>query len=401
MNKPRILITRSNPIAPDPRVEKTARTLCVAGYPVTLLGWDRTGLSPAVHQEENGIRIFRLPVHAEFGKGLGNLPNLLRWQIRLFRWLVAHRREYDIIHACDFDTVLPALLCKRLWGKRVIYDIFDFYADHLRATPTSLKRLIRWGDLKAIGWADALILVDDSRWEQIAGAQPKRSAVIYNSPEEPSFLLGQAEKPEMQDGLYTASEAGTPASMRPAAKLRLAYIGLLQVERGLLEILDVLGRHPEWSLDLAGFGGDEEQILAIARALPNVNWHGRVPYPQALELSRNADILFATYDPSISNHRYSSPNKVFEAMLLGKPVLVARNTNMDRMIEEAGCGLVVDYGDVPSLEKALTRLQKDEELRRHLGSRARAAYETRYSWAAMQARLLKLYDEVTGSRSIK
>jgi hypothetical protein len=65
-------------------------------------------------------------------------------------------------------------------------DIFDFYADHLRATPAPLKRLIRAVDLKAIGWADALILADDARLQQVRGSRPKRVEIVYNTPQDVS-----------------------------------------------------------------------------------------------------------------------------------------------------------------------------------------------------------------------
>jgi glycosyltransferase involved in cell wall biosynthesis len=225
--------------------------------------------------------------------------------------------------------------------------------------------------------ADALILADDSRWDQIQGAKPKCSAVIYNIPSEIPITLTNSQQPPN------------------ANQLRLAYVGLLQVERGLTQMLEVLKGHPEWSLDLAGFGGDEEQILALATTLPNVTWHGRVGYEKALQLSQNADILFATYDPAIPNHRYSSPNKVFEAMLLGKPIIVARETNMDRIIQQSDCGLVVEYGNIAALESVLIQLQNDVELRRRLGHNARLAYEGQYNWTDMEARLGKLYQEIT------
>jgi glycosyltransferase involved in cell wall biosynthesis len=176
--------------------------------------------------------------------------------------------------------------------------------------------------------------------------------------------------------------------------LRLAYIGLLQVERGLLQMLTVLRNHPEWHLDLAGFGGDEDIILNASASLSNVNWHGRVSYQQALQLSAAADVLFATYDPAIPNHKYSSPNKIFEAMMLGKPIIVAEGTNMDRMISDADCGYIVPYGDIPSLEKALQSLASNPELVRKLGVNARQAYETRYHWSLMSQRLTQLYDKV-------
>jgi len=381
--KQRLVICRSNPIAPDPRVEKEARTLSQAGYAVTLVGWDRSASLPR-EDELDRMRMIRLPIRAEYASGMRNLPDLLRWQLSLLRWLIHHRHDYDLIHACDFDTILPALLCRRLYRKKVIYDIFDFYADHLRLTPEFIKQTIRAVDLRAIDRADAVILVDDSRWEQIHGSRPQHSAIIYNSPEDIPF---SAER----------GQAITPDQARPhGSGLHIVYIGLLQVERGLFELVTVLRQHPDWSLDLAGFGGDETRLVNLVEDMPNVRWYGRIPYPRAIELSAAADILIATYDPSIPNHRYSSPNKVFEAMLLGKPVIAARDTNMDRIIQQADCGLVVPYGDVPALEAALLRLQSDSALRQRLGKNARLAYDTTYSWGIMADRLLRLYQEVLG-----
>jgi glycosyltransferase involved in cell wall biosynthesis len=372
----RILITRSNPIAPDPRVEKTYRALSNAGYFVQVLGWDRTALLPQ-HEIREGVPVSRLPIQAPYGKGMGNFPQLMRWQWGLWRWLVKHRAEYDVIHACDFDTVLPALLIKTWYGKRIIYDIFDFYADHLRATPAIIKHMIRQVDLWAARKADWLILVDEARLEQVAKVNKQEISIIYNSPEDVSNRFISA----------TRTDPG---------KFTLAYIGLLQVERGLLEMISVLEKHPEWHFDLAGFGGDEHQILSAAENLQNIHWYGRVNYELALQLSAAADILFATYDPKIPNHKYSSPNKVFEAMMLGKPVIVAEGTNMDRIVKEANCGCIIPYGDISALEKSIQSLAEDPELVRQLGINARKAYETRYNWAIMSGRLLQLYQKVLG-----
>lgn len=371
----RVLILRSNPIAPDPRVEKTARLLLGTGYPVMMLGWDRTTSLP-VQDQVAGAVCYRLSIRANYGSGLSNLPALLRWQVGLLSWLGAHQGEFEILHACDFDTVLPAMWFKKRHGKKVVYDIFDFYADHLRRTPAWIKGLIRHVDLRIISNADAVILVDDSRWAQIGDSTPKRSAVIYNTPED---VQGQIQAEVIRNH---------------SASLRIIYAGLLMAERGLFDLISVMKLHPDWQLDLAGFGGDEERLVEEARRLENVHWHGRLPYAKVLELSCAADVLVATYDPSVPNHRYASPNKVFEAMMLGKPVIVARGTNMDRIITENSCGLVVPYGDIPSLESALERLQSDPDLRYNLGKNARTAYETTYSWASMKSRLLALYQAV-------
>lgn len=350
-----------------------------SGFTVDVLAWDRTAKLPK-HEQRDGTMIHRLLIQADFGQGLGNLPALLRWQWGLMKWLIRHRNEYDVLHACDFDTVIPCLLIKMLWQKLLVYDIFDFYAEHLRRTPVWIKSMIRAADHWAIDHADAVILVDESRRDQIKGTRPRHLSVIYNSPEDLS-IEKQDFRPSPQGGL------------------RLTYVGLLQHERGLFEILSVLEKHPEWSLEFAGFGGDEGAISARCRELPSVNWHGRISYEKAIGLTQQADVLFATYDPSIPNHKYSSPNKLFEAMMLGKPIIVARDTNMDSIVSRYDCGLIVTYGNESELEAALLQLANDPELRKRLGENARRAYETSYSWDIMRARLIELYAQVQKSNA--
>ena len=369
----RILFCRSNPIAPDPRVEKEARALAGDGHQVAVLGWDRSGELPE-REEDADFQVFRLRIKAGYANGIGNLPQLLKWELGLMRWLIVHRKEYDAIHACDFDTILPCLFAKWLFKKKVIYDIFDFYADHLRRTPQIIIRIIRSVDLWAIGQADAVIIVDDARVKQIEDSSPRKLIVVYNSPEDQPAV-------EYEENFFS-----------PSSKLKLTYVGLLQVERGLFEMLAVLKKHPEWELNLAGFGGDEQQLVDMASDMPNVNWHGRVAYPKALQLSRAADVLFATYDPSIPNHAYSSPNKIFEAMMLGKPLIVAHDTNIDSIVERHHNGLVVEYGNVQELENALSLLT-DSAQRELMGGNSRRAYDDEYGWGKMKDKLSALYRE--------
>lgn len=372
----RIFICRSNPVAPDPRVEKEARALVEAGYEVQVIGWDRSASHPVV-ETRNGYWIHRILIRSRYGMGLRNLPKLAVWQVRLFMRLLSHHREYEVLHACDFDTVLPCLLIKLFFGKKLVYDIFDFYTDHLRRTPAWIKIVIRQLDQWIINRVDGVILVDDARRIQIEKTKPRRLSIIYNSP-------------------YDTLGTLPPHTPAPQGKLRLAYVGLFQKERGLLEMASVMGRHPEWTLDMAGFGGDEEAVYAVCKRLPNIIWHGVVSYDNALILSARADVLFATYDPHVPNHRYSSPNKLFEAMMLAKPIVVARATNMDQVVIQNECGIVVNYGDTVELERALQKLADDLPLRQRLGDNARKAYDTQYHWDIMKFRLQELYAQVVG-----
>lgn len=370
-----IVITRSNPIAPDPRVEKCAHALLKAGYAVQIVGWDRSASHPP-REVKDGLTIERFAIPSRFGSGTRNMLPFLRWQIQLGQWLGQHRREIDAIHACDFDTVLPAFLAKKLWGIPVVYDIFDFYADHVRSN-ARLRNLIRIIDHYIIARVDAVILVDEVRRVQLENCPVKRCEIVYNSP--PDRL------PELQSA----------SLRRPAgAPFQIGYVGLLQKDRGLLELIAVLKRHPEWQLELAGFGGDESLILAAAAGLPNIRWHGKVDYTTALELSFQSDVILATYNPAIRNNQLASANKIFEAMMLAKAVIVAHDTNMDRMAQEAQAGVVVTYGDVAELEQALQSLADQPDLRAALGAGGRKAYEEQYAGVKMEARIVGLYREI-------
>ena len=371
----RIVICRSNPVDPDPRVEKTAHTLVQAGYAVSIVAWNRAG-QPIAHANLPDIEVERLGIHGKYGSGMQNLGPLLRWQWLLLGWLWQHRGAYRAIHACDFDTILPAMLMKLLAGKIVVYDIFDFYTDHVRLRSGWMRSALRWLDHHMIRAADAVILVDDARTAQLAGTHPRRLEIIYNTPQ---------DEPELPINLRDESKTG----------LRIAYIGLLQLDRGLQYLIELLPRHPDWHFDLAGFGGDEAAILQDALTLPNLTWHKRVPYRKALEISAQSDVLLATYDPSIPNNRLASPNKVFEAMMLSKPVIVAEGTGIDALVVEHQTGIAVPYGNIKKLETALEQLVQNPTLCQILGANGRRLYKQRYDWDEMRARLTILYHKRT------
>jgi glycosyltransferase involved in cell wall biosynthesis len=368
-----VLICRATPLSPEPRVDKIAATLKAGGYSVKVVGWNMHGDLPC-HEEIQGIYYERLPVIAWFGHGIRNITHILRWQMALLSFIFRHRKEVNLVHACDFDTLLPALMAKWLWGKKIIYDIFDFYADMLQATPDMFIKTIRWLDLKIIGWVDGVVLADASRIQQIEGSQPKRMEIIYNCPEDRSDMLNR--------------RAETPAV------LRITYVGALRHERGLQILLNVLQDHPDWHLELAGFGSDGDYYQNAVKGMPNVRWYGRVSYLEGLQLNADADVLLVTYDPAIPNNRYASANKLFEAMMLGKPVIVARGTNMDRLVEEHHCGWVVDFGDSSMLEKVMAEIQFNPSRRIEYGENARQAYESQYNWSTMAKRLLSFYGEI-------
>jgi glycosyltransferase involved in cell wall biosynthesis len=376
-DKGSVVIIRSNEVAPDPRVETHAKTLHEDGWNVTILAWDRA--AAMADEDRDYAHIVRLRVRAPYGARFRNVPRKLRWNLWLLQWLIGNRRKYTHIHACDLDTAVPALIAKVLFGKKLVYDVFDntllqiASQDNVRKRPKwyaqAAGRVIAWVEDQIVKRANAVIMVDECR-EETLRVKPARLEFIYNSP----------------DALPLAPVR------RSGAPFRIAYVGQLSLERGLVEMLDAIARRPEFVFDLAGFGADEEALRAKAASLPNVTWHGRVSRDTAMEISRNADVLFATYDPVLPFHKYSSANKLFEAMMLGKPIIVARDTGMDAVVARNDTGIVVDYGDLDQLDCALlTVAHMSDAERQGLAARTRRLYEERYSAEIMRRRLLALY----------
>ena len=63
--------------------------------------------------------------------------------------------------------------------------------------------------------------------------------------------------------------------------------------------------------------------------------YGKLQYSQTLALESQCDIRVATYDPSIRNHKYSAPNKFYESLMLGKPIIMAKDILGTMMCIEA------------------------------------------------------------------
>ncbi|WP_310829916.1 glycosyltransferase family 4 protein [Paenibacillus pedocola] len=370
----RIVFIRSNPVNPDPRVEKEVETLIEGGYDVTIIGWDRSLNSNnegILHLGGKKIYINRIGVKAGFGNGLKTLIPLFIFQIKLLFWLLKNRKTIDTIHACDFDTVLPSLIMKYAFKKKLVYDIFDFYTDAF-SVPRFLKSIIRFIDLKVITLSDAVIIVNEARKEQIKGSQPHNLEIIHNSPKKISTIQNNYQ----------------------SYKFKIVYIGILQNGRYLLEIIDFVKKNEGWEFVIAGFGRLEQEILEKIKNSNNISFIGKVSYEEGLNLSKDASVLFAIYDPSIPNHKFSSPNKLYEAMMLGKPIIVAKNTGIDILVEDNEIGLSVNYGDEEGIRKAFEYLANNENIAKAMGIKANLLYEKKYSWDIMGIKLLELYKKL-------
>ena len=368
MNKQKVVITRSTGIVDDSRTIKLAKELCSLGYDVDVLGWDRKNQHASHETIEVGdgvinISFFKQP--SVYGSGLKNIFKLLKFQ----KWLKNNLKKYlpkTIVHACDYDTGNPALkVCKKKDFK-LVYDIFDFYTD-CHKIPFGLGKFIRKQEIKVINNADCTIICTEQRVEQIKGSKPKKVVVIHNTPK---FDLDIQNRQENKN-------------------LKVCFIGALLPDRLIGEILQEI---PNNKIDFV-FGGNgpfEDEINKLAQNNSNVEYVGQQPYDKVLEIENGCDVLFATYNPEINNHKFSAPNKFYEAGCLSKPIIVCKNTGIDKLVKEYNTGLVCDYSAKDFFEK-LNELNNNKDLIKELGKNGLIAYNNNFSWEIMKERIKSVY----------
>ena len=370
MNQSTIII-RSNQVAPDSRVEKEAAALVEQGHYVKILAWDRRSTHPESLEEISAfgydIPIVRFGHKANFGEGLKSIGSYLGFQWSVFKWLVKNRREFDVIHACDFDTALTSTIANFFLKKKYIFDIFDYLggerANLAQKILCAIQNFI-------INRSDATIICTEKRLAQIRPSSPKKLVVIHNTPPK----AGEKD-----------------AFIPPHNPVKICYVGILQDFRLLEELPEFFITHPEYEFHIGGFGKFESLYKDLSERYSNIKFYGSLQYQDTLQLEKDCDIMLAIYDPKIENHIFAAPNKFYEGLMLGKPLVMVHGTGMSEIVEKYRIGETIDYS-VESFAQGISRLVARKNKWPEICSKMHDIYND-YSWDEMKQRLANLYAE--------
>lgn len=376
----KVILIRSTEVMPDPPVEKMAAALRDAGHEVKILAWDRAHRyrekTSAKRLTNGDVELVHFGIPAKYSGGIkSNLKAMIVFQIRIIRWLVRHRSEYDAVHAFDFDTGLAAMLCAKLLRKKYVYHILDEYVDGHTISWKGLAALIRFLETRVINSANATIICTEKRRSQIGAASPKKLVVIHNTPD-------HAQQTETSFALK-----GNPS------RTKVAYVGILADKRLLKETVEAIAQMEDVEMHIGGFGEYEAWFQAAAQRWPNIFYYGRLQYAQTLALEAQCDLMIAAYDPSLRNHQYAAPNKFYEAIMLGKPLIMARGTGCSEVIEVHDIGALTKYSQV-GVAQAIREMVRRKADWKAMHDRAKHIYESEYSWEKMSKRIRTLYDEL-------
>ena len=387
----------------DIRVEKVCRSL-QQKHEVHLVC--RNTKRRPTYEQLDGIFIHRLPaLSTAFGQlnaaiGFPAFFNPL-WLCTIWRTIRESRAELILVR--DLPLALTAIIVGRWFKIPVVIDLAENYPamlqDRLRFTPTGLLgRLLRhpaparWIEKLALGLVDHIIVVVEESLDRLLemGVRPNRISIVSNTP--------PLDRWELCDHTETQLDG--------RERIHLVYLGNLDGSRGIdiaiqaVRLLKDMGQHAQ--LSIIGTGQNIKQFRSLATHLgvtDRVAIMGQLPFSRVRSIMAEAHVgLIPHYATNAWNT--TIPNKLFDFMAMGKPVIVSSALPTKRIVTEEQCGLVFQERDHKDLARAIIGMA-DPQLREEQGRRGRAAVAIKYHWSIDEGRLMAAIETAASARRLR
>lgn len=422
MSRPRAVCLVANTAAPYSRALRVARSLTEAGWDVEIAAVAGRGLPP---EDRDGVVVTRRyspsgPLRRWVGQPPAprpptrllqilalNLDKALKaalWPLHVRAWWRTLRRELppaELYHAFGILTLPVALDLARIARRRggrglVVYDVIDAILDSNNYSRTPAPILARYRRAEA-GWvrrADAVVTVNEPIADHCHALWPFR--------ERPSVLLNCQPRwapPAVRPDLIREA-TGLPAERRI-----VLFIGKLGRQRGLEMAAEAVFRARDAALVMIGESVNREWAEALEAKSREPRFAGRhvvLPpvHPDAVRSwAASADVSIIAVPANSLNQRLSTPNKFWESLAAGTPVVIGRDLEVMReIVERHDLGAVADPTDAEDLAQGLAAvLDQSPDAYAAMRERCLAVTRDQYTWETAVRPYLALVAGLAGS----
>ena len=397
----RAVLLVANAAAPYSRGLRVARSLQAAGWDVEIAAVD-DGRHPA-EEDDAGVRVRRYRPRGRWARWQTDAPRssargprarlarwvdgavqLVAWPVHVRAWWAALAAELppaDLYHAFGILTIPVAnrlAADARRGGRhaRVVYDVIDVILESNNVAGVPGPALAVWRRRER-GWvrrADLVITVNDPIADHLAA--------VWRLARRPTVLLNCQPRwtpPAVRPDLIRVA-TGIPPERRV-----VLFLGRLGRERGLDVAAEAVLRLDDAALVLLGFGGWEDRLRDRDRDPRFAGRHFTLPpvHPDDVPAwTASADVSVIAVPANSLNQRLSSPNKFWESLTAGTPVVVGRDLSVMReIVERDGLGAVADPGDADDLAAALrSLLEAPDDARAAMRETCLRVTRDRYCW---------------------
>lgn len=333
----RIAVLVSNDLVHDQRVKKTCEVLRDCGLDITLVG----RLLPDSEPVSRDYEVIRFE-GMRFKRGAFFYAEL---QQRLFK-LLEKREDFDLIWANDLDTLLPAFRVAQKRNIPLIYDSHEYFTEAAGLTGRPFPKAV-WSKIEQTIFPKLkhVITVNESIAEIYGSKYGVDVKVVRNVP----VLI---DPPTHQ----SRSELGLPEG-----KLAILQGAFMDKDRGVLEAVYALDHLPDVSLLLVGAGEEWDQARALAsgrQTEKRIHFLPKQPFEVLRKLTASADVGLSLDKGTHLNYYYSLPNKLFDYIHSGTPLVVSPMPEVQRIVERYNLGEVIPNWQPETIASAIEKVLK-------------------------------------------
>lgn len=367
------LVSVINDLVTDNRVNRTCQTLIESGYQVVLIGRKLPTSMPLPNWPFKAIRM-----HLLFTTG----PLFyFFFNVRLFFLLLF--KKADLLYANDLDTLLPNYLVSKLKNLPLIYDSHELFCEVPELINAPFKRNV-WLGLE--GWIVPKLKHCITVNESIASIFNTKYKTPFTAVKNISGLM-PGFKPRSR------AELGLPADK----KILLMQGAGINIDRGAEDLLDAMPLTEGMLLLIIG-SGDVWPILeqkVKSQQLQNKVWLiKKLPKAELMHYTFNADLGLSIDKDTNMNYRYSLPNKLYDYIHAGVPVMATRLPEIERILNAYGIGDFIDNHQPETISNKLTQMLQQQRQMAYRSNMAKAQHDL--SWDVEKQKLLDIIHAAKG-----
>ncbi len=364
----RIYLLTTSDIVSDQRVHRSAVTLAAEGHCVTVAGRKVSRKTDEIIRPYTVLQ-FKLP----FRKGVLFYLSFNLWA--LF-YLIFH--GFDLVIANDLDTLLAARLGAILKRKKVVYDSHELFTELPELINRKTKRHI-WFMMEKLltKGLPACIAVSDGVARVLENRYGIRCMVIRNLP--------FSRNPAVQE-----SRIIKPTKV-------IIYQGSLNIGRGLERLIQAMQWVKNAELVIAGVGDIQNKLedVSISCGLTDrVKFLGKIPLEELHRITQGASLGVSLEEDMGMNYRYALPNKLFDYIQAGIPVLVSDLPEMAAIVSKYDVGEALQSNCTPQLlsDKLNQMLNDNIKMNAWQVNAKKAASEL--NWEKERDKLISIVNEI-------
>lgn len=380
--KKRISMILLNPFTHDARVDREAKSLVESGYEVLVYAMYRAPLPR--HEIRNGYEICRIDV-SSVGFGDFNISPALKYLAFIRKlWKISKNRPADYYHSHDANSLLATYPLVKRDRAQWVYDAHELESGRSFSSGRLNKLYYRIWPIPErvfIRRVDSVMCVNGSIADILAKTyEIERPAIVRNVPRHAPISKTELLRSDLQ---LTSSD------------FIILYQGLLAKNRGIdatIKAIQLLG--DRYHLVLLGDGHHQAALANIARKLGvenRVHFLGYVPPSRLLSYTSSADVGTSLIEDSSLSYYYSLPNKFFEYIMAGVPVVASDFPEMGKIIREFDIGeLVHDPSSPQAVASAIERILSTPSRYQEMVHNTHQA-ANKLNWENEQKQLVKVY----------